>query len=204
MPKDQVVTLSRRDAKVGPSINCRTQREGDAAGAKATDLSLSGIHLSADELNAMLREPLAHRALYVTRAGTKLADPLLKQIGPLSLLGKLEHAVVTLYIGVDAREIKLGICKLARRTLELKTGGMTEFSCQVQAVPTLDGRIAPLLDSMASNVQVEIDYEHNAEQADLAMTGNGDDEEDDDDDKPARAKRGRRGSPPRDEGDRAH
>lgn len=193
MPNEQM-TLSRRDAKLGPGINCRTEKAGDSAGAKATDLTLSGIHLAPEELCAFLREPLAHKALFVTRAGSKLTDPLFKQIAPLQLVGKLDHAVVTLYTGLQGEEIKLGICKLARRTLEPKIGGMTELCCQVQATPTLDKRIAALLEAMSASVQVEITYEHNGEQPELQMGGrpkDDDDDDEDEDDKPAKGRRGR-------------
>jgi len=191
---DEQLIISRRDALLGPSINCRTQKAGDEAGAKATDLALSGIHLSAEEFCAILREPLAHKAYFVQRPGSRLLDPLFPRIAPIALIDKFEHAVVTLYAGLQGTEIKLGICRLARIHLQPKTGGLTEMSCQVQATPTLDKRIATLLDAMAAAVQVEITYEHNAEQPDLALSGETprDEDDEDEDDKPTRGRRGRK------------
>lgn len=154
---DKLQRISRRDAKLGPSINCRTQKQGDENGAKATDIALEGIHLAPVELCALLDNGNAYQRLYVLGEKGELPEVAFPQFGAIPLQGKIDHAVVTLYVGSRETEIKLGICKLARMRLELHKGGATELSCQVQATPTLDTRVAKLIDSMAEAVQVEIE-----------------------------------------------
>lgn len=191
---DKMLTMSRRDAKLGPSISCRTQKQGDENGAKATDIALEGIHLSAVELCALLNNGNAYQRLYVLGEKGELPEVAFPQFGAIPLQGKIDHAVVTLYVGSREQEIKLGICKLARLRLTCNKGGSTELSCQVQATPTLDRRIAQLIESMAENVQVEIEYEHNAEQAELPIAADAEAEEgEEQDEKPTRARRTRKG-----------
>lgn len=187
-----MLTLSRRDAKIGRNIPFRTQDHGDEP-VRACDIAVSGLHLEAGEFNALLKEPRAHNAFFVTRPGSKLMDPLIRDFKPFELTDKIEHADVVIFVGLQGSEIKLGTCKLKGVSLELKAGGMVEFSCTVQTTPTLDKRIAQLIDHMGSSVQIEISYEHNAEQPDLNLAGDrpGDEDDDEDDDRPARGRRGR-------------
>jgi hypothetical protein len=168
--KPKQVTISRRDAKLAGNLPIRTQYHGDEP-VKACDLRITGIMLTAGELCAMLREPDAHKALFVRRAGMKLDDPLLKRIAPLKLEDRIDSAEVVLFTGLDGVELRLGMSKLKGITLEPKEGGLTEMSCLVQATPTLDKRIATLVDQLDAGVQIEIRYEHNAEQPELAMSG---------------------------------
>jgi hypothetical protein len=189
-----MLTLSKRDAKIGRNIPFRTQDHGDEQ-VRAADIRVTGLHLEPAEFNALLQEPRAHSAFFVTRAGTRLMDPLIRSFAPFQLLGKIEQADVVLYLGLGNVEVKLGTCKLKSVCLELKAGGMTELSCTVQTTPTLDKRIAQLIDHMGSSVQIEITYEHNAEQPDLALGDERpkDDDDDDDDEEGDTPSRGRRG-----------
>lgn len=193
---DTMLTLAKRDAKVARNIPFRTQNHGDDL-VKATDVAFSGIMLAADEFCALLQEALAHKALYVQRAGSRLYDPLFKHAGELALLGakKIEAAHLTLYLGVDGRELALGLCKLKGSAFTCNAGGMTEWCFTAQATPKLDKRIGELIDAMGAAVQIEIRYEHNAEQPDLALGGetprDEDDDEEEDNNKPSRGRRGR-------------
>lgn len=160
-------TISKRDAHIGTNIPFRTQFHGDDP-VTAGDVPVSGIMLGAEELNALLQEPHAHRALFAKRSGSTLDDPLFKGLAPFKLKDKIEAADVVLFVGANS-EVKLGLCKLKNVTLEPKTGGLTELSCTIQSTPTLDKRIAVLLDHMDAGVQIEIGYEHNAHQPELPM-----------------------------------
>jgi hypothetical protein len=193
---ETMLTLTKRDAKIGRNINCRTEDHGDED-VKGADIRISGVHLEPEELNAMLQEPHAHNALFKARAGSKLTDPMFRCFAPFRLVDKIEHANVVLFFGVAGKELKLGICKLKGITLDPKAGGMTEMSCLVQATPTLDKRITDLISHMGKAVQIEIGYEHNAEQPDLELGAAGrpkDGDEDDDDDEDDKPTRGRKGS----------
>ena|SRR5256885_976963 len=190
---DTMLTLAKRDAKIGRNIPFRTEDHGDED-VKGTDIPINGVHLEPEELNALLQHPHAHNALFKARAGSKLTDPFFRCFAPLRLIDKIEHANVVLYFGAAGHELKLGICKLKDVQLEPKAGGMTELSCKVQSTPTLDKRIAELISHMGKAVQIEIGYEHNAEQPDLALGSerpkDDDDDTEEEDDKPARGRRG--------------
>lgn len=166
-----MITISQRDAHIGTAIPFRTQYHGEDHVAGA-DVPISAVLLDPAELNMLLQEPLAHRSLFAKRAGSTLDDPLFKGLKPLQLTDKIEGANVCLFVGIERRAIDLGTCKLKNITLEPKTGGLTELSCTVQTTPTLDKRIAILLEHMDAGAQIEIGYEHNAQQGELPMGAN--------------------------------
>lgn len=168
MTKPKRYTLSKREAKLGTSIPFRTEFHGDDP-VTASDVPVSGIMLTQAELNDILQEPLASRALFVRRAGSTLDDPLIRGIQALKLIDKIDNASVVVLVGLEQTEVDLGNCKLKGITLEPKTGGLTEMGFKIQTTPTLDKRIATLLEHMDAGVMVEIGYEHNAEQQQLPM-----------------------------------
>jgi hypothetical protein len=186
-------TLSKRDARIGTNVKFRNEYHGDDL-VQAGDIPISGAYLEPEELGALLQEPRAHSLLFAARPASKLTDPLFKNLAPFRLTTKIESAHVVLFFGTDAQEeLRLGVCKLKNITLERKAGGLTELSCLVQATPTIDKRIAKLIEYMDEPIQIEISYEHNAEQPELAMGGEHPaDEDDEDDDTPARGRRGSR------------
>ena len=161
-------TISKREARLGTNATFRTQFHGDEP-VTGSDVHISGVMLSQEELNALLQEPLASRALFVRRPGSLLDDPLLRGVHPLKLIDKIEAASVTIFVGLEQTPIDLGTCKLKGVTLQPCTAGLTELSCMVQATPTLDRRIGTLLEHMDAGIQVEIGYEHNAQQPQLPM-----------------------------------
>jgi hypothetical protein len=168
MTKPKTYALPKREAKLGTSIPFRAEFHGDEAVA-ATDVPISGVMLTQQELCDVLQEPLAARALFVRRAGSTLDDPLIRGIQALKLVDKIDTAKVMVFVGVEQSPVDLGNCKIKGITLEPKTGGLTEMSFKIQANPTLDKRIGVLLEHMDAGVMVEIGYEHNAEQQQLPM-----------------------------------
>lgn len=150
------MNLGKRPAMIGNAIQSRAEMHGDEP-VTAIDIPLTDIMLDPEELAWILREPLAHRALFNKVRGG-IQEPLLKHIKPVVLADKIEKATITITHGVSAEELCLTPVNLAKIKLEPRAGGLTAMSCTVQAVPDLDdSAIAHLLERLNSAVEVEID-----------------------------------------------
>lgn len=178
MSQPREFTIPRRDATLGSNIPFRTQHHGDLK-VRAGDVPFSELILDARELGELLQEPLAHRALYVKLPGAALEEPFIRAIDVIPLAIKLSGRV-SVFSPLGDHEIDLGLCTITKLKIERKTGGLTALQGAIQTTPTLDSRIAELIDRMGEKVQLAIAYEHEAEQQQLPMgegaegTGNGD------------------------------
>jgi hypothetical protein len=166
--------LSQRSAKIGNAINTRAEMHGEES-LTAVDIPLTDIMLDANELNALLREPYAHRALFDQRRGV-LCEPLFKHLKPLALADKIEGACISITHGVAAEVLTLAAVKLAKIKLEPRVGGLTAMSCTVQALPELNADMAHLLERLNAQVEVAIDGGEWGAQAELPLNQAGEDE----------------------------
>lgn len=148
-----MLSISKRPARLGSSINTRAERHGDD-NVTALDIPLSEIMLTAEELNALMQEPHAHNVLFDHAKGGSLIEPVFEQVPFLPLAGKIEDATVTL--GFNDEELQLVPCNLKRLRLVPRVGGLTSLSCLVQCVPKLDSLVARLLERLNSDVSVSI------------------------------------------------
>lgn len=130
------MTLTQRPCKLGNSKSDNTEHHGDEK-VHTSAFALLGLMLEAEELNSMLAEPKAHRALFVKR--DKLDEPVLSDCEPIALKSKYEGCTVTLTMGgLSRKEITLEDCRLTRFVLDPKTGGLTELSLKVLCTPDED------------------------------------------------------------------
>lgn len=165
-----MLSLTKRTAKVGNAIQSRSEMHGEDS-VTAIDIPLADIMLAATELNAIMREPYAHNALFNHRAAAGgLVEPLLKHVKPLALDEKIEGASITITHGVEAEVVRLAPVKLAKIKLDPKLGGLTAMSCTVQCTPDLGEDIAHLLERLNSTVDVEIDGGEFGAQAELPLS----------------------------------
>jgi hypothetical protein len=162
-------TLGWRDCTLPPSINFRTQKHGDES-VQATDIRVSDIELTKDEVNTLLQEPYASRALWTAGGRGKPERPVFERIEALKLDETIESSKVAIKVGGE--EIKLGVCKLKSVTVQPMIGGVAKMSCLVQATPDIDELLADLIAGMDAGARIHIDYEHNAEQLE-AFDGEG-------------------------------
>jgi hypothetical protein len=153
--------LGWRDCSLPTSINFRTQKHGDES-VQATDIRVSDIELSKEEVNALLQESRADRALWKSGGPGKPEKPVFEHIDALRLDETIESSKVAIRVGGE--EIKLGVCKLKSITVQPMVGGVAKMSCLVQATPTIDELLADLIGGMDGGARIHIDYEHNAEQ----------------------------------------
>lgn len=158
-----MLELSRRPAKLGPSINTRCERHGDED-VTAFDVPIHSVLISGEELNALLGDPTANERLYAQ--GTDPLEPAFLQFDALVLKDKIEGARVALAGSNGGGDIVLNDCKLKSVTLELQVGGLTKLSCKAQCLPNLDHSINALFELMNHEIAVEITAEqHGAQQA---------------------------------------
>lgn len=128
-----MLTITRRAAKIGTSLNVRNELHGDED-VPACDIPIDGIMLEAEELNALLDNPEAHQRLFISKTHG-FEEPAIPQFGSHRMADKFEGARVKLHLGVKPTLLELEDVKLAKVTLEPKPGGMTAMSLQVQATP---------------------------------------------------------------------
>lgn len=126
------LNLTKRPCKLGPSINTRTEKHGEED-KPAADIPITGLLLDRDELQDLLGAGY-YSALFNTKG--KLIEPRLEKFRDFALRDKFEHAAVTLIFGLDNTEVTLLNVRFASITLSPQTGGMTEVSLKVQAMPT--------------------------------------------------------------------
>lgn len=150
-------TITKRPAMIGSHVNGRGEHHGEDT-VTALDIPLSDIMLSAEELNALLHEPLAHGLLFQTRQGGAYIEPIFRMLRPFRLVDKVEGAAVTLEIN-PGDVLRLTDCKLSRLTLQPMPGGLTSLSLLVQCTPALDSSAARLLGKLNTEVAVEIVFQ---------------------------------------------
>lgn len=187
-----MLNITSRACQLGASINTRAEKHGDED-VPACDIPLAGIMLDETELNALLNDPYAYRALFTDRGGHQ--EPSLPQFEAHALREKLEGATVTLTVGTRAKEIVLGDAKLKGLTLEPLSGGATSLSLKIQisgdAVPDVVG---VLLNHLNGHLTVEIAdavaVEKKADkQMDLPVNQFGESEQPEETSKPKRGRR---------------
>jgi hypothetical protein len=169
--------LTQRPAKVGNQIQSRSETHGNDS-VTAFDIPFKGVMLTAEELNDITGEAHAFNSLFDTSGG--LEKPLFDCFKAFALRHKFQGGTVKIKHGLEAEEIVLTACKIAKIKLEPKTGGMTECCFTVQTIPTLDERAAHLLECLNSEVEIEISAELSAEDAqrDLPLDVSGDEPKD--------------------------
>jgi hypothetical protein len=123
--------LARRPAKLGLSINVRTERHNDEP-VPALDIPLH-LMISAKELNELMQEPHTADAWFETGGG-ELPKPFDKHLAPRKLKGKFESSAADLWFGLDQRQIGFDDCKIARVILDPQVGGMTAVILKIQTL----------------------------------------------------------------------
>ncbi len=150
-----MITITDRPARLGSSINTRTEKHGDED-IPSADIPITGIMLSAEELNSLLGDPHASRALFNNDKGVK--RPMFRCFKPFRLTEKFEGARVSLALSVlndNGVVVEIKDCKLAKIDLEPCEGGLTAMSLQIQSVPT-EAQIGELFGHLNREISIEI------------------------------------------------
>jgi len=180
--------LKKRPCKLGDSINCRTEKHGDEP-VPAFDIPVIDILLDAEELNELLGDEHADKALFNTRGRTR--EPMFRQFNPFTLKDKFKESSVTLHLGLAEKSIALKDVTLAKLKIEPLAGGLTNLSVQVQCHPKLNGEVELVMEFMGREIHAALEIGERIEKADkqrdLALGEAGDDEENE---KPKSRRRG--------------
>lgn len=181
-------SLTKRQAKVGPSINTRTQKHGDED-IPGMDVPISGILLTPGELNDMLDDPTAHEHLYAQAgSGNAHTAPRWPVIAEFPVDRKFKDAKAT--IKVDDIECIMKPCTIDKIKLILQEGGLTAFSCTVKGAAPEHLDVLALLNRKCTisilNAQVAV---KDTNQGELPLEGaeptrSEEPEDDNDDDSP--------------------
>jgi len=159
--KPERFTLGWRDVQLPANINFRTQKHGDD-NVQASDIRVSEIELSREEVNALAKDAYADRTLWASGGRGKPDRPAVESFEPRRLREPIETARVAIKVGGE--EIKLGVCRLKAVTVEPMIGGVAHLGCMVQATPAINAKLANLIAGMDGKARIHIEYEHNAEQ----------------------------------------
>jgi hypothetical protein len=144
-----VLDITKRPAQV-MHINTRIEKHGDSS-VLAADIRVGGIHLEADELNALMDDKHAHASLFKAANGKgKAAEPMFRQLKSLELIDKFENCAALIGLGLTDIDVEFEDVKLARIVLEPQVGGLTLMECTVQTEIEDTDDVARLLEHLQS------------------------------------------------------
>lgn len=156
-----LITIGRRPCKIGSSVNTRSEKHGDED-VPACDIPLDGIMLEAEELNTLLADPGAHRALFSKPRNGAPQEPMFKQLKPFVLVDKFTGSVELTLAGQVVLELE--DVTLARVRIEPQVGGLTMLSLQVQCAPPVED-MAHVIGFLNSTADVSITFGKRVEKA---------------------------------------
>lgn len=126
----QKLSLTSRPAKIGKSVNTRTEMHGKEE-VPGQDIPLSGMLLSIEEVMAVTDEETAGQGLFKMEGDQYI--PRFMNFGPIPLNHKFENATVKISGGVPNTTYKNG--KIKGIHINAVGGGMTEMFCTLQVNP---------------------------------------------------------------------
>jgi hypothetical protein len=147
--------LDQRACKLGPSINCRTEKHGDED-EPACDIPLVGILLEKSEVNDLVGK-LFWESLFDTRSGGKAPKVLFPDLAPRRLQEKYTGSV-SIELGPNINDVELEDITFAGVTLEPLEGGLVSLSLKVQCSDKIEKFIAKLVARQNTEVEVEITF----------------------------------------------
>lgn len=127
----QKLSLTKRPAKIGKSVNTRTEMHGEDE-VPGQDIPLSGIVLNAEELAIVTDEETAATGFFKMDGDQYV--PRIAAIDPQTLSHKFERATVKMS-GGGLPVTNYRNAKVKGIVLEPQTGGMTLMSCTLQVNP---------------------------------------------------------------------
>ena len=148
------LTITQRPCKLGPSINCRTERHGDED-EPACDIPITGLLLEKDEANELVGK-MFWESLFDTPRG-KAPKVLFPQLAPRKLTEKYEGAV-TIELGANINDIELEGVTLKGITLQPLEGGLVSLSCSVQCNDAIEKFIHKLVARQNTEIEVELTF----------------------------------------------
>jgi hypothetical protein len=156
----QKLNLTKRPAKIGRSVNTRTEMHGKDE-VPGQDIPLSGIVLNAEDLCAVTDEESAATGFFKMDGDQYV--PRVLALDPVTLSHKFENATVKI-TGGGLPVTTYRNAKIKGIVLEPQTGGMTLMSCTLQVHPENGDPSAQLL--INAKISITIKAELEEEEAD--------------------------------------
>jgi len=155
----QKLSLTSRPAKIGGSVNTRTEMHGTEE-VPGQDIPISGIILSVEELRAITDEETAGEGLFKVEGDQYI--PRFMCFDSLKVAHKFENATIKLSGGVPSTTYKNA--KIKGITLTPVGGAMTEMHCTLQVHPENGDPSAQQL--LNAKVKISLKAELEEEEAD--------------------------------------
>lgn len=151
----QKLSLSKRPAKIGKSVNTRTEMHGKDE-VPGQDIPLAGIVLNAEELAAVTDEETAAVGFFKMDGDQYV--PRIIALDPVTLSHKFENATVKMS-GGGLPVTTYKNAKIKGITLEAQTGGMVLMSCTLQVNPENGDPSAQMLINAKISVTIKAELE---------------------------------------------
>lgn len=149
-----ILDLAKRPGMV-MHVNPRLQRHGDEP-VLAIDISIDGIHLEPDELNALLEDKHAHNALFKSATKGKAAEPMFRKLKSFEVTDKFENCAAVISLGLSDNELEFEDVKIAGVKLTPQVGGQTLMECKVQTEVEDTDDVARLLEHLESECNISL------------------------------------------------
>lgn len=151
-----MLTIKERSAKIGPSGNLRTEKHGEN-NVLALDIGLSEIAIGKEDLNGLFGNCDAFESLYDEQLDEEHPDPKFIGLAPLALTSKFENMVVSIWFGSSEKPFELKNCDVAKIKIELKEGGTSELSLQIQITAPSDKALVTFARHLNGDCRVSIE-----------------------------------------------
>lgn len=165
----QKLSLTKRPAQIGPSINTRTQRHGDEQ-HPAIDIPLTAIPLTEEELGGILGDVGAYDALF-TKDRSKFAEPRFPDVTEVPVDAKYKGAKVTLTVHGNKLIFKPAT---VQKIKVLLIGSSAVLAVTISGEPPEDGLdVLDLLNAKCDLAILNGQAESEADQPQLGLEGGG-------------------------------
>jgi len=144
-----MLSLQKKRAQMGV-INNRIEKHGDQD-VTAFDIPIEML-LDPEELNDLLGDKYAHRALFDTKGN--VATPMLPMLAAMSLTHDLDEATVTLHLA-GGTELEYEDVRLKGLRIAPIHGGETELTFKLQILPKTP-QYAKLINAQVSEIQLSL------------------------------------------------
>jgi len=145
------LSLTKRPAKIGPSINTRTEHHGEED-VPGLDIPIGGLFVNAEELQALTGALGAHDAFFV-RDSSSGHVPRFSSIDSYALSHKFDGAQVRIN-GYDVPAVAFSKAKIKGIRLKPQIGGLTLVSFTLQVNPEKGAVDVPML--LNQTIQIAI------------------------------------------------
>jgi hypothetical protein len=171
----QKLNLTKRPAKIGKSVNTRTEMHGKDE-VPGQDIPVSGIFLSAEELCLITDEATAVIGLFRMEGDQYV--PRFLAVSSIPIDHRFDNATIKMSGGCPATTYKNG--KIKSIKLAPLGGGLTELSCTLQVNPENGSPSAQMLINAKISISIKAELEEEAAadpELPLEHQGQGEEEE---------------------------